>query len=70
MPKQAIVQSSIEAIEIVESPIPIPKDDEIVIKVVVCGTNPKDWKYPVWSVTSFCGGKIRLEDNTVLYALC
>jgi NADPH:quinone reductase-like Zn-dependent oxidoreductase len=51
MPRQAIVQSSIEVVEIIDSPIPIPKDDEIVIKVVVCGTNPKDWKYPVWLVT-------------------
>jgi D-arabinose 1-dehydrogenase-like Zn-dependent alcohol dehydrogenase len=48
MPKQAIVQSSIEALEIIETPIPTPKDKEVVIKVVVSGTNPKDWKYPLW----------------------
>ena len=24
--------------------IPIPKDDEVLIKVNVAGTNPKDWK--------------------------
>ena len=29
---------------IVESPIPTPSADEIVIKVDVSGTNPKDWK--------------------------
>ncbi|KAF8847307.1 GroES-like protein [Acephala macrosclerotiorum] len=48
MPKQLIVQSSIEAIEIIDTPIPIPHDKEVVIKVVVSGTNPKDWKYPLW----------------------
>jgi NADPH:quinone reductase len=48
MPKQVIVQSSIEAVEIIDTPIPIPKDKEIVIQVVVAGTNPKDWKYPLW----------------------
>lgn len=48
MPKQAIVQSSIEEVKIIDTPIPIPKDKEVVIKVVVSGTNPKDWKYPLW----------------------
>ncbi|KAM0810361.1 putative Enoyl reductase (ER) domain-containing protein [Seiridium cardinale] len=48
MPKQAIVQPSIEAVEIVDTPIPIPQDKEVVIRVVVAGTNPKDWKYPLW----------------------
>jgi NADPH2:quinone reductase len=52
MPKQVIVQSSIEAIEIIDTPIPVPKDDEVVIKVIVCGSNPKDWKYPVWYVNT------------------
>ena len=50
MPKQVIVQSSIEVVEIVDRPIPTPQDKEIVIKVVVSGTNPKDWKYPLWYV--------------------
>ncbi|KAI8629884.1 GroES-like protein [Xylariaceae sp. FL1651] len=48
MPQQVIVQPSIEAVEIVDTPIPIPQDKEVVIKVVVSGTNPKDWKYPLW----------------------
>jgi NADPH2:quinone reductase len=48
MPKQVIVQSHTEAIEIIDTPIPAPKDDEVVIKVIVCGSNPKDWKYPFW----------------------
>lgn len=50
MPKQVIVQSSIEAVEIIDTPIPLPRDKEVVIKVVVSGTNPKDWKYPLWYV--------------------
>ncbi|XRM42903.1 hypothetical protein ABZX51_006113 [Aspergillus tubingensis] len=29
-------------------PIPKPGPDEILIKVVVSGTNPKDWKFPDW----------------------
>ncbi|KAI0875476.1 GroES-like protein [Hypoxylon argillaceum] len=48
MPKQVIVQPSIEGIEVIDTPIPIPKDKEIVIKVIVSGSNPKDWKYPLW----------------------
>lgn len=46
MPKQAIVQPSIEAVEIIDTPIPTPKDNEVVIKVAVAGSNPKDWKWP------------------------
>ncbi len=53
MPKQLIVQSSIEEVEIIDTPIPVPKQKELVIKVVVSGTNPKDWKYPLWYVM-FC----------------
>lgn len=33
---------------IVDSPIPQPNDDQLVIKVVVSGSNPKDWKLPEW----------------------
>ena len=32
--------------EIVESPIPTPDEHQVVIKVVVSGCNPKDWKLP------------------------
>ncbi|RHZ45709.1 zinc-binding alcohol dehydrogenase family protein [Aspergillus thermomutatus] len=32
--------------KIVESPIPEPNDDQVLIKVVVSGSNPKDWKVP------------------------
>ncbi|KAJ4349465.1 uncharacterized protein N0V89_008080 [Didymosphaeria variabile] len=31
-------------VEQINSPIPVPKDDEIVIEVVVAGCNPKDYK--------------------------
>jgi NADPH2:quinone reductase len=30
----------------VDSPIPKPGPDEVVIKVVYAGSNPKDWKIP------------------------
>ena len=53
MPKQVIVHSSIESVEIIDTQIPIPKDTEIVIKVVVSGSNPKDWKYPLWYAFSW-----------------
>ncbi|KAI0543343.1 GroES-like protein [Xylaria curta] len=48
MPKQVIVQPSIDAIEIIDTPIPVPDNKEVVIKVAVAGSNPKDWKYPLW----------------------
>ncbi|KAK6079645.1 putative quinone oxidoreductase [Seiridium cupressi] len=48
MPKQAIVQPSIEAVEIVDVPIPIPLDKEVVVRVIAAGTDQKDWKYPLW----------------------
>ena len=53
MPKQVIVQPSIEAVEIIDTPIPAPQENEVVVKVVVSGTNPKDWKYPHWCVFPF-----------------
>ncbi|KAF2117186.1 chaperonin 10-like protein [Lophiotrema nucula] len=56
MPKQVIVHSSIESVEIIDTPIPTPKDHEIVIKVIVSGTNPKDWKYPLWKGWSHNSG--------------
>lgn len=34
--------------ELIESPIPTPNDDQVVIKVMVSGSNPKDWKRPEW----------------------
>ena len=41
--KEAIVSKG-PKVEIVDSPIPLPGSNEVVIKVVVSGSNPKDWK--------------------------
>ncbi|KAL4769751.1 chaperonin 10-like protein [Aspergillus nidulans var. acristatus] len=45
--KEAIVPKGL-SVQIVDSPIPTPRPDEVLIKVVVSGTNPKDWKLPEW----------------------
>ncbi len=41
--KEAIIHAG-PKVEIIDSTIPNPKDDQIVTKVVVSGSNPKDWK--------------------------
>ncbi|KAK2687203.1 hypothetical protein QWA68_014248 [Fusarium oxysporum] len=46
--KEAIIHKGTE-VEIVDSPIPEPKPDEVIIQVVVSGCNPKDWKLPEWT---------------------
>lgn len=50
MPLQAIVQSATEEVKFIDTPIPTPKDNEVIVKVVVAGTNPKDYKMPLWYV--------------------
>jgi len=45
--KEAIVHPG-PKVTIVDSPIPEPGPDQLVIKVVVSGSNPKDWKIPDW----------------------
>lgn len=35
--------------ELKESPIPTPDASQVVIKVVLSGTNPKDWKVSLLS---------------------
>ncbi|KAF2469010.1 GroES-like protein [Lindgomyces ingoldianus] len=35
-------------VKIVDSPIPEPGPEQLVIQVVVSGSNPKDWKVPEW----------------------
>ncbi|KAL4735691.1 chaperonin 10-like protein [Aspergillus similis] len=45
--KEAVVPKGL-SVQIVDSPIPTPRPDEVLIKVVVSGTNPKDWKLPEW----------------------
>jgi len=36
-------------VELHDVPIPEPNPDQVLIKVIVSGTNPKDWKIPIWS---------------------
>ncbi|KAH7324871.1 chaperonin 10-like protein [Stachybotrys elegans] len=36
------------AVEVTEAPIPTPGKGQVLIKVIVTGTNPKDWKMLVW----------------------
>ncbi|KAI5918648.1 GroES-like protein [Camillea tinctor] len=45
--KEAIVAAG-PKVQIIDSPIPKPTADQLVIKVVVSGSNPKDWKVPQW----------------------
>lgn len=33
-------------VKLVDIPVPEPNDDQVLIKVVVSGSNPKDWKIP------------------------
>jgi len=40
--KEAIVSEG-PKVKIVDSPIPEPGPEQVVIKVVVSGSNPKDW---------------------------
>lgn len=49
--KEAIVDKDI-SVSIIDSPIPKPGPGEVLIKVVVSGTNPKDWKVPAWTSQS------------------
>ncbi|KAK7208159.1 chaperonin 10-like protein [Myxozyma melibiosi] len=54
--KEVIVDPDLEKTKIVESPIPSPGPHEVLIKVVVSGSNPKDWKFPVYSNTPMNSG--------------
>jgi NADPH:quinone reductase-like Zn-dependent oxidoreductase len=40
--KEAIVYAG-PKVEIIDSPIPTPGPNQVVTKVVVSGSNPKDW---------------------------
>ena len=53
--KEAIVTADL-GVNIVDSPIPVPEPDQVVTKVVVSGSNPKDWKHPQWAGTSINSG--------------
>lgn len=43
--KEALVSAG-PTVNIVDSPIPKPGPDQVLIKVIYSGTNPKDWKVP------------------------
>jgi NADPH2:quinone reductase len=45
-------------VSMVESPIPTPSSAQIIIKVIVCGANPKDW-----SRAERYGGNINQGDD-------
>ncbi|GAW21141.1 hypothetical protein ANO14919_106580 [Xylariales sp. No.14919] len=49
--KEAVVSKGPE-VQIIDSPIPKPGPEQVVIKVVVSGSNPKDWKIPLWTNTT------------------
>ena len=53
--KEAIVSKG-PKVNIIDSPIPTPEADQVVTKVVVSGSNPKDWKRPEWSGASLNSG--------------
>lgn len=42
---------------IIDSPIPLPGDSQVTIKVVVSGSNPKDWK------RAEAGGELNTGDD-------
>ncbi|KAM5352742.1 hypothetical protein ACJ41O_005464 [Fusarium nematophilum] len=43
--KEALITPDIQ-VQIHEVPIPTPKAGQVLVKVAVSGTNPKDWKVP------------------------
>ena len=43
---KSVVNLAGPTVKIIDAPIPEPNDDQVVIKVVVSGSNPKDWKVP------------------------
>ncbi|KAL2268438.1 hypothetical protein VTJ83DRAFT_3284 [Remersonia thermophila] len=45
--KEALVRKGVQ-VSIVDAPIPAINDDQVLIRVVVSGSNPKDWKLPEW----------------------
>lgn len=53
--KEAVVSKG-PTVQIIDSPIPKAEADQVVIKVVVSGSNPKDWKLPLWMGTTLNQG--------------
>lgn len=40
--KEAIVKQDL-SVDIIDAPIPTPGEGQVVIRVIVSGSNPKDW---------------------------
>jgi NADPH2:quinone reductase len=53
--KEAIVAAG-PSVKIIDSPIPTPSSNQLLIKVMVSGSNPKDWKRPEWFQTPHNSG--------------
>lgn len=50
-PHSQLTTSSVSAgpvVKVVDVPVPTPAAGQVLIKVVVSGSNPKDWKLPEW----------------------
>lgn len=45
--KEAIVTAG-PRVTIIDSPIPVVGSSQVLIRVMVSGSNPKDWKRPEW----------------------
>ncbi|KAF5861523.1 hypothetical protein ETB97_012849 [Aspergillus alliaceus] len=58
--KEAINLSG-PTVRIVESPIPEPNEDQVLIRVIVSGSNPKDWKAPDFAASGNSPVRIPLE---------
>ena len=43
--KELLIRAGPKA-TLIESPIPRPGPKQVIVKVMVAGANPKDWKYP------------------------
>lgn len=46
--KEALIDKDTK-VSIIDSPVPKPGPGQILIRVVVSGSNPKDWKVPMWT---------------------
>ena len=53
--KEAIVSPG-PTVKIINSPVPTAEQDQVVIKVIVSGSNPKDWKHGERSGSSLNSG--------------
>ena len=53
--KEALVSPDL-TVKIIDCPLPEPQKNQVLIKVAVAGTNPKDWKYPSYFNTTINSG--------------